>query len=149
MAAILLDLVFLAMLAQASRVDLERRLIPNRTLAIGTGTAAAILAAVDPAALPGRALWALGAGGLLLLAAIARPDGMGLGDVKLLGSIGFFLGSSALFALLIALACGSGVGIAMVVRTRRPARQLSLPFGPFLALGAVLAMVVGADPVLQ
>lgn len=89
----------------------------------------------------GRALLAalvLLAGYLLL--ALARPSGLGLGDVKLAGLLGGFLGwlgwPETLYGTLAAFALG-GVGTAVLVLTRRVGRGGELPFGPWMVLGAV------------
>jgi leader peptidase (prepilin peptidase)/N-methyltransferase len=142
-AAVLSGLLVLA-LVPCALIDLERRIIPNRI----TGPAAvlALIAgtALDPGGEVGRIIAAVAAGGFLLLAALIRPGGMGMGDVKLTGVIGLYLGAPvavALFAALIASVL-TGVGIA----SRRgvlAARKTALPLGPYLAAGGVLAALVG------
>jgi len=70
--------------------------------------------------------------------------GMGWGDIKLAGMIGAFLGpSSAAVALFIAFLTGSLTGIAAMIAGRN--RRLPIPFGPFLALGAAVAVFAGQD----
>jgi leader peptidase (prepilin peptidase)/N-methyltransferase len=68
---------------------------------------------------------------------------MGLGDVKLVAAMGLFLGRALAPAVLIALLAGSVVGIAMIARHGGEARKMAIPFGPFLALGGVIALLVG------
>jgi leader peptidase (prepilin peptidase)/N-methyltransferase len=80
---LLLGLVFVSVLVAVSVTDLERRIIPNAILLVGAIAAMAIAAIGDPGSLPVRLAAALGAGGVLFLAALAYPKGMGLGDVKL------------------------------------------------------------------
>ncbi len=94
---------------------------------------------------------AIGAGGLYLLALlyekIAGQEGMGLGDVKMLGMIGALLGpGGVLVTLLAASVAGSLVGIALIL-AGRGGRKLRLPFGVFLALGSIAAWFF-ADPLL-
>ena len=84
---------------------------------------------------------ALGAGGLYLLAftyeKIAGQEGMGLGDVKMLGMIGALLGPTGVVVTLMAASLsGSVVGIALMV-ARRADAKMKLPFGVFLAVGAI------------
>ncbi len=68
--------------------------------------------------------------------------GMGWGDIKLVGMIGAFLGpSSAAMAFFIAFLTGSLTGIAAIIAGR--SRRLPIPFGPFLALGAAVAVFAG------
>lgn len=95
---------------------------------------------------------ALGAGGLFLLGYIWEKlrgvEGMGLGDVKMLGMIGAFLGPwGVLLTLLLASLAGSLVGLTLIL-LRRGSLQMRLPFGVFLALGAIAAVFVGA-PLLE
>jgi leader peptidase (prepilin peptidase)/N-methyltransferase len=142
-AEIALGLVFVTTLVAVTLTDLERRLIPNRILAVAAVLGLAIAAATDPASLPERAAAAAAAGGLLLAAALAYPRGMGLGDVKLAAVMGFFLGRNVAPAIIVALVTGSLVGVAMIARHGTAARKRAIPFGPFLALGGVVGLLAG------
>jgi leader peptidase (prepilin peptidase)/N-methyltransferase len=142
-AEVAIDLVFVTMLAAITLTDLERRIIPNRILLAGAILCIAIAALTDPGGLPERAIAAAAAGGLLFLVALAYPQGMGLGDVKLTAAMGLFLGRAVAPAILIALLAGSIVGLAMIARHGSQARKMAIPFGPFLALGGVVGMLVG------
>ena len=141
--ALALGLVFVAMLAAITLTDLERRLIPNRILIAGAVAGLAIVAATDPSSLPERGIAAFAAGGLLLLIAFAYPRGMGMGDVKLAFVMGLFLGSAVSVALAVAVIAGSVVGIGVMVQEGSAARKQAVPFGPFLALGGVVALLAG------
>jgi len=140
---IALGLVFVTVLAAVTLTDLERRVIPNKILLAGAVAAVAIAAVADPGSLPERAIAALAAGGLLFLAALAYPRGMGLGDVKLAATMGLFLGRDVAPAILIALLAGALVGLAMIAREGMAARKRAIPFGPFLALGGVVGLLAG------
>lgn len=142
-AEVAIDLVFVAMLAIVTLTDLERRIIPNKVLLAGAVVCIAIAAPTDPGGLPERAIAAAGAGGVLFLVALAYPAGMGLGDVKLVAVMGLFLGRAVAPAFLAALLLGSVVGLAMFARYGARARKMAIPFGPFLALGGVIGMLVG------
>jgi leader peptidase (prepilin peptidase)/N-methyltransferase len=142
---IALGLVFVAMLTAITLTDLERRIIPNRILIVAAVLAVAITAVGDPAGLPERAIAAAAAGGLLFLAALAYPRGMGLGDVKLAATMGLFLGRSVAPAILVALLAGSLIGLAMIARYGAAARKQAIPFGPFLALGGVVGLLAGSE----
>ena len=131
------------MLAAITLTDLEQRIIPNKILIAGAVVGLAIIAPTDPGSLPERAIAAVAAGGVLFLAALAYPGGMGLGDVKLAAVMGLFLGRAVAPAILFALIAGSAVGLALIARHGAAARKMAIPFGPFLALGAVVAMLVG------
>jgi leader peptidase (prepilin peptidase)/N-methyltransferase len=126
-------------------IDIERRTIPNRIT--GPASLLALIAglALDSAGEPGRLVWAALAAGFLLLAALARPSGMGMGDIKLVGVIGLCLGRPVVVALILAL-LGSVVAAVVIARRQgvRVARKTGLPFGPYLAAGAIVAALVGA-----
>ena len=138
-----LGLVFVSMLAAITLTDIERRIIPNKILLVGSVIGLAIVAIADPGSLPERLAAGAGAGGVLFLAALAYPGGMGMGDVKLAAAMGLFLGVEVIPALLIALLAGSVVGLAMIAKHGAAARKRAIPFGPFLALGGVAALLAG------
>jgi leader peptidase (prepilin peptidase) / N-methyltransferase len=140
---IALGLVFVTTLMAVTLTDLERRIIPNKILIVAAALGAVIAAAADPGSLPERAIAAAAAGGLLFAAALAYPRGMGLGDVKLAATMGLFLGRNVAPAILVALLAGSLVGLAMIARHGAAARKQAIPFGPFLALGGVVGLLLG------
>jgi leader peptidase (prepilin peptidase) / N-methyltransferase len=144
-AELALGLVFVTTLVAVTLTDLERRIIPNKILLVAAALGVAIVAATDPASLPERAIAAAAAGGLLFLAALAYPRGMGLGDVKLAATMGLFLGRDVAPAIFIALLAGSLVGLAMIARDGAAARKRAIPFGPFLALGGVVGLLAGEE----
>ena len=138
-----IGLVFITMLAIVTLTDLERRIIPNKVLIAGAVVCLAIAVPTDPGGVPERLIAAAAAGGVLLLVVLAYPAGMGLGDVKLVATMGLFLGRSVAPSLLFALLAGSVVGIALLIRHGSRARKMAIPFGPFLALGGVVALLAG------
>jgi leader peptidase (prepilin peptidase)/N-methyltransferase len=140
-----IGLVFVAMLAAVTLTDLEQRIIPNKILLVGSIVCLAIAAPTDPGGIPERAIAAAAAGGLLFAAALAYPAGMGLGDVKLAAAMGLFLGRAVAPAILVALLAGSLVGLALIARDGAKARKMAIPFGPFLALGGVVGLLVGHE----
>lgn len=142
-AEVLLGLIFVTTLLAVTLTDLERRIIPNKILLVAAVAGIAVAAIGDPSSLPERAIAAAAAGGVLFLVALAYPRGMGLGDVKLTALMGFFLGRNVAPALLVALLAGSVVGLAMVARQGAAARKQAIPFGPFLALGGVIGLLMG------
>ncbi len=148
-AAIGLSVALVLIVVPAALIDLEYRIIPNRLTAIGAVLALALGLALEPAGEPARLLAGLAAGGLLLLAALAYPGGMGMGDVKLAGVMGLFLGAAVAPAILVALLAGVLLGALVVARKgMRDGRRTAVPFGPFLALGAVFAAFLG-EPVVH
>jgi leader peptidase (prepilin peptidase)/N-methyltransferase len=141
---IALSVTLILLVVPAAFIDLEHRIIPNRITALGAVLALAIGIALDPSGEPERLIAGAAAGGFLLIAALAYPGGMGMGDVKLAGVMGLFLGSAVAPALLIALVAGVAVGAVVIARKGAQAgRKTAVPFGPFLALGALLAVFVG------
>jgi leader peptidase (prepilin peptidase) / N-methyltransferase len=139
-----LSVTLILLLVPAALIDLEHRIIPNRITAAGAVLALAIGLALDPGGEPGRLIAAAAAGGFLLLAALAYPGGMGMGDVKLAGMMGLFLGAAVAPALLIALVAGVALGAVVIARKGAQAgRKTAIPFGPFLALGGLLAVFLG------
>jgi leader peptidase (prepilin peptidase)/N-methyltransferase len=142
-AGAVIGLVFVTVLATVTLTDLEQRIIPNRVLLAGAVLCLAIAAPTDPGGLPERLIAAAAAGGILFLVVLAHPAGMGLGDVKLVATMGLFLGRAVAPAILIALLAGSLVGVALIARHGARARKMAIPFGPFLALGGVAALLAG------
>jgi leader peptidase (prepilin peptidase) / N-methyltransferase len=142
---IALGLVFVATLVAVTLTDLERKIIPNKVLLVAALLGVAIAAVSDPGSLPERIAAAAAAGGLLFLAALAYPRGMGLGDVKLAAVMGLFLGRDVGAALLVALLAGSLVGLGIMAREGAAARKRGIPFGPFLAFGGVVGLLAGNE----
>jgi leader peptidase (prepilin peptidase) / N-methyltransferase len=144
-AQLALGLVFVAMLAAITLTDLERRIIPNAILLAGAVAAVALVLATDPSSFPERAIAAAAAGGGLLLIALAYPRGMGMGDVKLAAVMGLYLGAAVAPALLIAVLVGTVVGLGVMLSHGAGARKVAVAFGPFLAMGGVVALLVGPE----
>jgi leader peptidase (prepilin peptidase) / N-methyltransferase len=141
--------VLMLVLVPCAVIDLRRRIIPNRITGPAAIVAVVLGLALDAGHEPRRLLWAGIAGGFLLVAALANPAGMGMGDVKLLGVMGLFLGAPVVVALVIALLGNVAAGAVIAARRGvRAARKTGLPFGPYLAVGGVLAAVLG-DPLLH
>jgi leader peptidase (prepilin peptidase)/N-methyltransferase len=142
---LLLYLPFAAMLIAVADIDIEHRIVPNRILAPMAVWAVAASAVVQPDKLPELLIAGASAFSLLLLAALAHPAGMGMGDVKLAGVMGLYLGVAVAPGLLIAFLAGSLVGIAIVLRHGPDARKRGVPFAPFLALGGLVALVARSE----
>jgi leader peptidase (prepilin peptidase) / N-methyltransferase len=139
-----LGLALVLLLVPVTLIDLEHRIIPNGLTLAGAAAAVAILAVTDPGGLPEHLIAAVAAGGFLLVAAIAYPGGMGMGDVKLAAVLGLFLGAAAGPAMLVALVSGTLAGAVVIARRgARAGRKTAIPFGPFLALGGLVALFAG------
>jgi leader peptidase (prepilin peptidase)/N-methyltransferase len=142
---LIVDLPFAAMLIAVANIDLEHHIVPNRLLAPLAVWAVAASAVVQPDKLPELLIAGAGAFTFLLLAALIHPKGMGMGDVKLAGVMGLFLGLSVIPAMFVGFLAGSVVGIAIMLREGIGGRKKGVPFGPFLALGGLVALVVGPE----
>jgi leader peptidase (prepilin peptidase) / N-methyltransferase len=133
---------FVTTLVVLSVVDVRTRRLPNWIVL----PAAAIVLVAHLAIEPGRALeWvaaSLGAFALLLGAALVYPGGIGMGDVKLALLLGAALGWAVATALVIGLLAAALAGVAIIVAGGWSARKATLPLGPFLALGALAALLL-------
>jgi leader peptidase (prepilin peptidase)/N-methyltransferase len=125
-------------------IDLDHHVLPNRITGPAAVLAIVLGSALDPSGEPARLIAGAAAGGFFGIAALISPRGMGMGDVKLAGLLGLLLGASVAPALLIALVAGVLVGIVVLAR-RKPGerRGVGVPFGPFLALGGLVALFSG------
>ena len=138
-------LPFAAVLIAVAFIDLDHRIIPNKIVlpAAIWGLIATVLFRpdnIDDSLIAGGAAFLL-----LFVAAVAYPAGMGMGDVKLAGVMGIYLGSSVAPAMLIGFLVGSVVGVAIMAREGRAARKKAVPFGPFLALGGLVGIWAGPE----
>jgi leader peptidase (prepilin peptidase)/N-methyltransferase len=139
-----LGLAFVLLLVPVTLIDLDHRIIPNKLMGLGTAVSLSILALTDPGSIPEHLIAAAAAGGFLLVAAVAYPAGMGMGDVKLAAVMGLFLGRDVGAAMLVALVAGSVVGAAIIARKgAAEGRKTAIPFGPYLAFGGLVALFAG------
>ena len=133
---------FCAVLLVLAAIDLERRILPN---AIVVPAGLGILLA-DILVAPHRWLeWIVAAfaSSLALLAvALAYRGSLGMGDVKLAFLLGAGLGKAVLLALLVGFVASAFAAAFIVARRGLAARKESIPLGPFLAAGAVVALLV-------
>jgi leader peptidase (prepilin peptidase)/N-methyltransferase len=141
---------FAALLIAVSVIDLEHRIIPNRITypAFPVFAAAIVLGwLLDRPLDPARGgIGLLAYGGFYFLIAIIAPRGLGMGDVKLAGLIGLVLGSLGLRYVGVAAGAAilaGGLGAIAALALGR-GRKAAIPFGPYLAAGALVAIVWGA-----
>jgi leader peptidase (prepilin peptidase) / N-methyltransferase len=140
-----LELPFVAALIALAGIDLDHRLLPNKIVypLAAYGVVATVLVERDD--LVEHLIAGAGAFAFLLAALLAYPRGMGMGDVKLAGAMGLYLGLSVIPALLTAFLTGSVVGLAIIAREGASARKKAVPFGVFLAIGGIVGVLVGPD----
>lgn len=143
--ALALQLPFAAMLVAVAAIDLEHRIVPNKILLPLAIWAVVGWAIIDLDFLPEALIAGAGAFTFLLLAALAYPAGMGMGDVKLAGVMGLYLGLAVIPAMLLAFLAGSIVGVAMLAREGAKARKKGVPFAPFLAFGGLIGLIAGDE----
>jgi leader peptidase (prepilin peptidase)/N-methyltransferase len=133
--------LFCSVLVAVTVTDLEGRVIPNRIVLPAAAVVLAVRTAVDLG--PEWALAAVGASSFLLLAALAYPGGMGMGDVKLALLLGATLGRTVAVGLMIGFVAALVPAVVLIARHGSAARKMAVPFGPFLALGGVVALFAG------
>jgi leader peptidase (prepilin peptidase) / N-methyltransferase len=141
----LLGIVFVLLLVPITLIDLDHGIIPNKLTLLGSVLGFALVAVFFTDDLVEHAVAAVAAGGFLLIAALVYPSGMGMGDVKLAFMMGIFLGRAVAPAMFVALLTGSLVGIAIMARYGAEARKRTIPFGPWLAFGGVVGLLVGDE----
>jgi len=142
---LVLELPFVAALIALAAIDLDLKLLPNKIvypLAV-YGVIATVL--VDRDDLLENLIAGAAAFGFLLAAVVAYPRGMGMGDVKLAGAMGLYLGLSVIPALLVAFLSGSLVGVIILAREGSAGRKKAVPFGIFLALGGIVGVLAGPE----
>ena len=139
----LIHAALVAVLVALAAVDLARRIIPNRGVLPAT---AAILAAQlvrDPGRWYEWVFAAVGAAVFLALPALVVRGGVGAGDIKLALLLGAGLGAAVVDALFYAALGAWLLAVAILVRRGRAGRRVGFPFGPFLAIGGIVAVFTG------
>lgn len=140
-----LGLAMVTFLVPIAVIDLDLKRIPNALTGPAAILAVAIGAVLDPSYLPEQLIAGGGALLFFLLPALIHNKGMGMGDVKLAGVLGLYLGRSVAPALFFALILGVVVGMAVIAsQGMTEGRRVKIPFGPFMAAGAVVAFFVGS-----
>src|ERR671934_542813 len=137
-----------AALVVLSAIDAERRILPDLIVLPSW----VVVLAAQIALYPDRALeWvgaSLGAALFLFLALVAYPRGMGMGDVKLALLLGAALGKAVSVGFMVGMLAALGFALVLFARHGMAARKMAIPFGPFLAFGALVALFAG-DQVLS
>ncbi|MGH3993634.1 MAG: prepilin peptidase [Pseudonocardiaceae bacterium] len=143
---------FFWVLVVLTAIDLEHKLLPNRvvypTFVAGwVGLIAAALIDGDAGDLRRAAIGAVVFGGFFFVIAFIYPAGMGGGDVKLAFVLGSFLGfaggvGAVIVGMFLSFLLGGVIGL-IAMKASGKGRKMQIPFGPFLALGSVIAVFVG------
>ena len=142
--ALVRGILLVTFLVPIALIDFDTRTIPNKLTLPAAVLALAVIVGLDLDFLV-EALIAGAAGfAFFFLAVLAYPKGMGMGDVKLAGVLGLYLGRAVAPAIFIGLIAGVLVGGIVIARLgAKEGRRTKVPFGPFLALGGVIALFVG------
>jgi leader peptidase (prepilin peptidase)/N-methyltransferase len=140
-------LILVSILVALFGIDLEHQILPNSITLPGIAVGVLFSLIAPPGLKDSLIGVVLGAGVLYGIAAayylVRREEGLGMGDVKMLAMIGAFLGWKAvLVTLVLSSFSGAIVGVGLIA-AQRGGMRLALPFGTFLAIGAVAAMLVG------
>ena len=130
-------------LVAISATDIEHRIIPNKIVLPAFVITLAANTLLHPS--PVWAIAAFGGAGFLFAAALAYPKGMGMGDVKLALLMGAACGRTVPVAMMIGMVAALIPGLYLLARHGQAARKMGIPFGPFLALGTVVALFFGHD----
>jgi leader peptidase (prepilin peptidase) / N-methyltransferase len=142
---LIVELPFVAALIALAGIDLDHKLLPNKIVypLAAWGVVAVLIAERDD--IVEHLVAGAGAFLFLFVAVLAYPRGMGMGDVKLAGAMGIYLGTAVIPALLIAFLSGSAVGLAIIAREGAAARKKAVPFGIFLAFGGIAGVLAGPE----
>jgi prepilin signal peptidase PulO-like enzyme (type II secretory pathway) len=131
------------LLVVLSAIDLERRVLPNAIVLPAIAVALPLQALLSPGRLLEWTFAAFGAALVLLLPLLAGRAGVGMGDVKLAFLLGLVLGQDVLLAIVVASLAVLPAALALLARHGATAMRMGVPFGPFLSLGAVVALLLG------
>jgi leader peptidase (prepilin peptidase)/N-methyltransferase len=134
---------FCATLVVLSAIDFEHHILPDKIVLPAAGAVFVAQLALHPDRWLEWVLAPLGAALFLFAALLAYPKGMGMGDVKLCLLLGAMLGKLVLVALMIGMLSALVPAVILVARHGAAARKMAIPFGPFLAFGAVIALFFG------
>jgi leader peptidase (prepilin peptidase) / N-methyltransferase len=140
-----LQLPFVACLIALAGIDLDHKLLPNKIVYPMAAYGLVATALVDFDDFPEHLIAGAGAFTFLLIVVLVYPAGMGMGDVKLAGAMGVYLGLSILPALLAAFLTGTLFGLAIMAREGAQARKTAVPFGVFLAIGGLVGVLAGPE----
>ena len=140
-----LELPFVACLIALAGIDLDHQLLPNKIVYPMAAYGLVASAVFEWGAFPEHLIAGAGAFTFLLIAVLAYPSGMGMGDVKLGGTMGLYLGVSVVPALMAAFLTGTAFGLFVIAREGAQARKKAVPFGIFLAIGGLVGVLVGPE----
>lgn len=136
----LIDAFFLAVLVVLSAIDIERHILPNRIVLPAAGVVLVANLAFFSDSWLEWIVAPVGAAAALFLIRLLHTEGLGMGDVKLVLLLGAGLGKAVVAALIIGTLAAGLVGIGLFAVHGSAARKMAIPYGPFLAFGAAVAV---------
>jgi prepilin signal peptidase PulO-like enzyme (type II secretory pathway) len=139
----LLGAVLTPVLILLAAIDAKHLLLPNVIVGPTILAVGVIVAASTPHSFLGHLAVAAAAGGFFFAFSAFFPGALGMGDAKLVFLLGLALGSKALGALILAFLALLVAALYVVAKRGPAARKETIPFGPFLALGGLLAYFLG------
>jgi prepilin signal peptidase PulO-like enzyme (type II secretory pathway) len=131
-----------AILVELAAIDLERRILPNRIVLPTLLVVLASQLALDPSFYVTTLVSAVGAALFLLIPSLIRRGAVGMGDVKLAALLGAALGPLVVSALALGLTAAGVYALLLVMTHSRTVLKQEIPLGPFLAAGAILAVLL-------
>jgi leader peptidase (prepilin peptidase)/N-methyltransferase len=140
---VLFGTAFVAVLAAVSVVDFEERRIPNRIVLPAAAFTVAAVFVLHPDELRASLIAGVVAFLFFFVPALLAPRTIGMGDAKLALLVGLGLGGDALLGFFVTSFAAGAVALVVILRRGSQARKEGLPFGPFLAAGAAVALIVG------
>jgi leader peptidase (prepilin peptidase)/N-methyltransferase len=133
---------FVSVLVLLSLIDLRTRRLPNRIVLPSAALVLVAQIALEPDRTLEWVLAAVGAALFLFLPLLVFPAGMGMGDVKLALMLGAALGTDVVLGLVLGLLASFVVAVGLLAGKGLSARRTFIPFGPFLAFGAIVSLFV-------
>jgi leader peptidase (prepilin peptidase)/N-methyltransferase len=139
---LLVSWAFIAAMIAVAFIDYDHMIIPNKIVLPGALIGLGASVALDPSRWWVYLVSSVVAAAFIFALVMLWPGGMGPGDIKMSLFMGAVLGTTVIVGLFLAFLSGSAVGVYMMI-VRKRSRKTKIPFGPFLAFGAVVAMFCG------
>jgi leader peptidase (prepilin peptidase)/N-methyltransferase len=136
-------LFFISVLIVIFFIDLDYYIIPNVIVLPAAAIGLVSMVIIDPDRWLELLLSGVISAAFFFMIVMVMPRGMGMGDVKLVLMLGFFLGKTVLVALFLAFLLGAVTGIVLMFAGVK-GRKSQIPFGPFLAMGGITALFYGS-----
>ncbi|MCA1687774.1 MAG: prepilin peptidase [Actinobacteria bacterium] len=137
-------LVLICVVVALAGTDLAQRLLPNVIIGPAAIAGLALSTIAEPARWWVYLVSAAAVAGALFALVLVYPRGMGMGDVKMGGMLGAFLGPYAAMAVFLGALCGLLVSV-ILMAAGKMGRRSAIPFGAFLAFGGLVSLFFGRE----